>query len=80
MNGIGTLLSHDRWFSRAHGWHGGLKFIPKSVQQPHPPFIICGNTPAALRRAAGLGDGWYGIGRTIAKARELVSVLREAER
>lgn len=35
-------------------------FSPKPVQQPRPPFLIGGESPAALRRAALHGDGWYG--------------------
>jgi probable F420-dependent oxidoreductase len=35
-------------------------FEPKPVQRPHPPFLIGGASPAALRRAARFGDGWYG--------------------
>lgn len=34
--------------------------FPKPVQHPHPPVLVGGITPAALRRAARLGDGWYG--------------------
>jgi probable F420-dependent oxidoreductase len=36
-----------------------LAFAPKPVQKPHPPLWIGGESPAALRRAARLGDGWY---------------------
>lgn len=32
--------------------------LPKPVQSPRPPVIIGGQSPAALRRAATLGDGW----------------------
>ena len=40
----------------------GIKFSPKPAQSPHPPIWIGGHTPAALRRAAHLGDGWIPIG------------------
>ncbi len=33
---------------------------PKPVQQPHPPIHVSGHSPGALRRAAALGQGWYG--------------------
>ena len=35
-----------------------VDFAPKPVQQPHIPYWIGGESPAALRRAALLGDGW----------------------
>lgn len=34
--------------------------FPKPVQHPHPPILVGGNSSGALRRAARLGDGWYG--------------------
>jgi probable F420-dependent oxidoreductase len=40
----------------------GIAFAPKPVQKPHPPFWIGGESPAALRRTARLGDAWYPIG------------------
>ena len=39
-----------------------ITFLPKPVQNPHPPLWIGGESPIALRRAAKLGDGWYPIG------------------
>ena len=32
---------------------------PKPLQKPHPPIVIGGNRPPALRRVARLGDGWH---------------------
>jgi probable F420-dependent oxidoreductase len=37
-----------------------IGFAPKPVQKPHPPIWVGGNSPAALRRAVALGDGWHG--------------------
>ncbi|MCS6926084.1 MAG: TIGR03619 family F420-dependent LLM class oxidoreductase [Candidatus Binatia bacterium] len=37
-----------------------LRCEPRPVQKPHPPIWIGGHSQAALRRAATLGDGWYG--------------------
>lgn len=33
---------------------------PKPVQRPHPPIHVSGHSPGALRRAAAIGQGWYG--------------------
>ncbi|MGI9592158.1 MAG: LLM class F420-dependent oxidoreductase [Myxococcota bacterium] len=34
---------------------------PKPVQQPHPPIHFGGESEAALRRVADIGQGWYGF-------------------
>ena len=36
-------------------------FNPKPVQKPHPPIYFGGESDAAMRRVARLGDGWYGF-------------------
>ena len=38
-------------------------FLPRPVQQPHPPIWIGGNSRRAIRRAAELGDGWHPTSR-----------------
>jgi probable F420-dependent oxidoreductase len=53
-----------------------VRFEPKPVQKPHPPFIFGGESDAALRRAAALGDGWYGVGHTPETAAAQVDKLR----
>lgn len=37
----------------------GMRLFPEPVQKPHPPIWIGGNSGAAQRRAARLGDGWH---------------------
>ena len=58
----------------------GFYFNPKPAQQPHPPYIIGGNTDGAIKRASRLGDGWYGIAKQLDKALELVKQVREIEK
>ena len=41
---------------------GPVKFAPKAMQKPNIPIEIGGSSPAALRRAGRLGDGWIEIG------------------
>jgi probable F420-dependent oxidoreductase len=38
-----------------------LRMYPKPVQRPHPPIHFGGESDAALRRVADLGQGWYGF-------------------
>jgi probable F420-dependent oxidoreductase len=44
------------------------RMYPKPVQRPHPPIHFGGESDAALRRAAELGQGWYGFDRDPAQA------------
>ena len=55
-------------------------FNPKPMQLPHPPYIIGGNTDAAMKRACRLGGGWYGIAKQLDQALELVKRVREIEK
>src|SRR5437773_9015534 len=62
---------HGRFFS-----FGPVRFEPKPVQKPHPPIVFGGESAAALRRAAALGDGWYGVGHTPETAGNQVNRLQ----
>jgi probable F420-dependent oxidoreductase len=61
-------LFKELWSQEEPKFHGefyevaGAGFLPKPVQQPHPPIWIGGHTGPALSRAAELGDGWMPIG------------------
>jgi alkanesulfonate monooxygenase SsuD/methylene tetrahydromethanopterin reductase-like flavin-dependent oxidoreductase (luciferase family) len=35
---------------------------PRPAQTPHPPLLIGGSRPPALRRVARHGDGWHPLG------------------
>jgi probable F420-dependent oxidoreductase len=51
------------------------RLYPKPVQQPHPPIHVGGETTAALRRVADLGQGWYGFNRTPEEVPEALTRL-----
>jgi probable F420-dependent oxidoreductase len=51
-------------------------FSPKPVQPGGPPIILGGESPAALRRAAALGDGWIGVAHTPESLQPLLASLR----
>ncbi len=62
-----------------HGRHfdfGPVAFEPKPVQRPIPVHIG-GESPAALRRAARLGDGWLGMAHTPESAAVMTARLAE---
>ena len=39
-----------------------LTFLPKPIQQPHPPIWVGGHSRRAIRRAAEYGDAWHPVG------------------
>jgi probable F420-dependent oxidoreductase len=53
------VVTHEGEFYRVPG----MSMLPKPVQRPHPPILIGGGAPAALRRAGRLADGWVSSSR-----------------
>src|SRR5258706_1384551 len=51
---------------------------PRPIQRPMPPVVIGGESPAALRRAITMGNGWYGFGLTVEEARQRIEGLKQA--
>lgn len=51
-------------------------FSPPSVQLGGPPLWVAGNSPAALRRAVMLADGWHADSLTAAQLSELLATVR----
>jgi probable F420-dependent oxidoreductase len=43
----------------------GIDAQPRPVQRPHPPIVVGGTSPPALRRAVSRGNGWYGFFRDL---------------
>ena len=65
-----------------HGEHwsfGPVMFEPKPVQRPHPPILVGGESPAALRRAA-RHDGWMSMPHTFETAAIQIERLRRLRR
>ncbi len=52
----------DPRFEGKHVRFANISFLPKPLQQPHPPIWVGGESPAALRRTARYGDTWFPIG------------------
>ena len=57
------------WCDEVSEYHGELydlrpcRMYPKPVQRPHPRIHVGGESDAALRRVARLGQGWFTFGR-----------------
>jgi probable F420-dependent oxidoreductase len=58
----------------------GVLQRPRPAQRPHPPIVVGGHSPAALRRAALAGSGWYGWQLDPAETARALGDLREAAR
>jgi probable F420-dependent oxidoreductase len=72
------------WRERRPAYRGryvafeGVQAHPQPVQQPLPPIVIGGHTPAAFRRAVEQGQGWYGFALDEDGTRRCLDGLREA--
>jgi probable F420-dependent oxidoreductase len=59
-----------------HGPHinyADVLFAPRP--SPRIPILVGGDSPAALKRAAALGDGWYGLRRSPDQVREAMAQI-----
>ncbi len=73
------------WTDEIVDFHGEFYEVPRSrvdpkpVQQPHPPVLLGGSAPAALRRAGRLAAGWISSSQAdLTKIHESVDVVRQA--
>ncbi len=70
------------WQNEVASFHGkyfsfsDLYTLPLPVQKPHPPIIFGGESPAALKRVADLGDGWQPGPVSLEVLRERVGQLK----
>ena len=62
---------HGEFFS-----FDGVVFEPKPRQRPRPPILVGGESGAALRRAARLGDGWIGMSHDFDSGARQITTLR----
>jgi probable F420-dependent oxidoreductase len=67
-----TIEHHGRFFD-----FDPVMFEPKPIQRPGPPLHIGGDGPAALRRAATVGDGWIPMNHKVEEISEKVALLAE---
>ncbi len=51
--------------------------FPAPVQDPQPPIVVGGHSPAALVRAARVGNGWFGWLTPPERTRELIQYLED---
>lgn len=55
----------------------GIQSRPLPVRKPHPPIIVGGMSPPALRRAVAQGDGWYGFFQDLEATEKMLNALEE---
>lgn len=58
----------------------GVQALPHPVQKPYPPVVFGGMTPQAFRRSITHGNGWYGFGLDVDKAKKCLAGLLEAQK
>ena len=76
LDAIRTLWTDEEpRFAGRFASFDGIRFEPKPQQRPHPPIVIGGRSGPALRRAARVGDGWYGFALTVEQTAPIVKEL-----
>ena len=82
---IRTLWTQDQpAFDGQFTSFSGIQSRPRPVQKPHPPILVGGMSPPALRRAVAQGNGWYGffqdVDATAAQLRNLEETAKQVDR
>lgn len=78
-------IIRNAWEAGTYGFEGehfampDVDVAPPCVQQPHVPVLVGGSAPAALSRAARLGDGWFALPQeALPQMAEQVDMYRRA--
>jgi probable F420-dependent oxidoreductase len=59
LRALKAAWTADEFSFKGTGYEArGCRILPRPVQKPHPPLLIGGNSPRAIRRAVELGDAW----------------------
>lgn len=72
------------WREEQPEYHGklvdfsGVQARPRPVQQPHPPVVMGGRSPAAYRRVVEQTHGWYGFALDVEATAEAIKGIRRA--
>lgn len=64
-------------FSGRHFHYSGLRIHPPPARSGGPPIVVTGRKPAAMRRAALLGDGWMPYLYSAERYARSVATIRE---
>ncbi len=60
INALKAAWGGEEFSFKGTGYEArGNRILPRPVQKPHPPLLIGGNSPRAIRRAVESGDAWY---------------------
>jgi probable F420-dependent oxidoreductase len=76
-------VCHRLWTDEVIEFHGDffdfapVMFEPKPVQAGGPPLVIGGDGPAALRRAATVGEGWIPMNHSIEQLPASIAKIAE---
>jgi len=73
-----TLWTQEKpYFDGRFTKFSGIQSRPMPAQKPHPPIIVGGNSPPALRRALSQGNGWYGFFMDVDTTAAMLKALEE---
>jgi probable F420-dependent oxidoreductase len=68
----------DEPFTGQWASFAGVLQSPPPAQRPGPPIVVGGHAPAALRRAAAIGDGWFGWALDVGETTDALAHLARA--